>query len=77
MKDVPKRDKPWEFGEVALSPLDSGAELAKCQCCSRRTTKKNGGSDEDATRSADLRKQEVGESPQKVEVAKSDDRELK
>ena len=49
-----------EVWEVALSPTDFGAEQAKNQCCSRRTTKKNGGCDEDATRSADQRKQMDG-----------------
>ena len=39
-----------EIWEVALSPFfATGAELAKCQCCSSRTTKKNGSGDENAT----------------------------
>ena len=36
--------------EVALSPSDHGAELANCQCCSRRTAENDGGVDEDATK---------------------------
>ena len=58
-----------ESWEVALFPSDSGAELAKCQCCSRRTTKKLGGSGENATRSADQRKQLERENPSKMEAA--------
>ena len=38
-----------------------------CQCCSRR----NGGGDENATKSADQRKQSKRDSPQKVEAARS------
>ena len=59
-----------EIWELALSPLDSGEDLAKCQCCSRRTTKKNGGSAEIATRSAEQKKQMDGGNTQKVEAAK-------
>ena len=46
-----------EIWEVALSPSAAGAELAKYQCCSRRTTEKNGSGDENLTRSADRRNQ--------------------
>ena len=49
------------IGEVALSLFVAGEELATCQCCSRRTTKKKGSGDENATRSADQRKQLEGE----------------
>ena len=70
VKDAAKRDRPWEVWEVALSPLGCGEELAKRQYCSRRTTKKNGGSDEDATRIADQRKQVDGGNTKKVETAK-------
>ena len=73
MKDAPKRGKPCEVWAVALCPSDYGAELAERQCCSR-TTKKNGGSDEDATRSADQRKQVDGGNTKKVEEAKGEDR---
>ena len=66
----PKRGKPWEIREMALSPLDYETELAERQCGSRRTTKKDGGSDEDAKRSADPRKQMDGGCPKKVEAAK-------
>ena len=62
------------FWEVALSHFATGAEFAKCQCCSRRTTKKNGIGDENATRSADQRKQFEGEGTQKVKAAKREDR---
>ena len=54
-QDAQKRDKPGEIWEVALSPFATGAELAKCH--SRRTTKKYGSGDDNATRSADHRKQ--------------------
>ena len=47
-------EKIWE---VALSPFAAGAELAMCQCCSRRTAEKDGGDDEDAAGSAGKRKQ--------------------
>ena len=50
--------------------LDYGTELARRQCHSRRTTKKDGGNDENATRSADQRKQLDGGSLKKVEAAK-------
>ena len=44
--------------------------MAQSQCCSTRTTKKNGGSEENATKSTDQRKQMEGENTQKVEAAK-------
>ena len=65
------------FGIVALFPSDSGAELAKCQCCNTRTTKKNGGSNENATRSADQRKQLEGEKPPKDGSSQKGKTELK
>ena len=40
----PNLGKIWE---VTLSPFAIGAELAECQCCSRRTSKKNGDGDEE------------------------------
>ena len=69
-----KARKTLEVWEVALSPFDSGAELANRQCCSRRTTKKNGGSDEDATRSADQRKQMDGGNTKRCNQPKGEDR---
>ena len=41
--------------EKWLPLIATGAELPKCQCCSSKTTKKNGSGDENATRSADQR----------------------
>ena len=60
-QSVTNLGKMWE---VALSLSGIGPELAKCQCCSRRTSKKNGGGDENAARSADQRKQSKGDSKQ-------------
>ena len=54
-QDDPKQEKLWGIWEVPLSPFAVGAELAMRG--SRRTTKKNGGSDDDATRSAGQGKQ--------------------
>ena len=54
-----------KFAKWRFLFLISGAELAKRQSCSRRTTKKNGGSNENGTRSADQRKQMDGGSTKK------------
>ena len=61
---------------MALSLSDFGSELAKRQCYSRRTIKKNGGSDEDATRSADQWKQINGrrQPPKKWKQPEGEDR---
>ena len=59
-----------EIWEVALPLVDSGEELAQCQCGSRRISKKNGGGDKHAAGSADQRKKSKGESPKMVEAAK-------
>ena len=47
MKRKRKAGKIRRPREVALSPVVIGAELAECQCCGRRTSKKNGGGDEE------------------------------
>ena len=38
VQDARQRDKPWE---VALSPVDSGAELAERQCCKPASDEKH------------------------------------
>ena len=54
---------------MALSLGAAGTGLAKCQCGSGKVTKTNGGSVQDATRSADQRKQMDGDNSNKVEAA--------
>ena len=48
------------FWEVAFSPFATGAELAMCYCCSRRTAEKDGGDGEDAAGGAGKRRQMGG-----------------
>ena len=65
----PKRDEPWgSLGSGSLS--DHGTELVERECRSRRTTQEDGGSDEDATRSADQREQMDAGNLKKVEAAR-------
>ena len=60
---------------MALSPLDSGTELAKCQCCNRRTIKKDGSGDEDAARSAVHKESRLAEeTPKMWKQPKGEDR---
>ena len=66
-----------KFGMWLFPLFDCGTELAKRRCRSRRTTKRDGGSDEDATRSADQRKQMDGGNPQKVDGSHMGRTELK
>ena len=57
VKDAQSEANFGKVWEVALSPFATGTELAECHCWSRRATMKNGGSDEETTRSADQGKQ--------------------
>ena len=61
-----------EVWKVALSLSIGGTELAKRKR-GRRTTEKDGGSDEDATGSADQRIQMYGGDPTKVEQPGGED----
>ena len=64
-----------EIWEVALSPFVSGTELAKCQCCNRRTIKKDGSGDEDAARSAVHKESRLAEeTPKMWKQPKGEDR---
>ena len=65
-----KRSERCPEARQSLGNFDSGAELVKRQCWSRRTTKKNRGSDKHAVKRAGQRKQLNGGNPRKVEAAK-------
>ena len=52
------------------SPFDSGAQLAMCQRCTRRTAEKEGGDGEDAAGTSGKRRQMGGGDSTKVEAAK-------
>ena len=59
-----------EVWGVALSPFAFGAELAMCQRCGGRTTKKDGGDGKDAAGRSGKRRQMGGGDSTKVEAAK-------
>ena len=64
-----------EARELVLPLLDLGAKLVECQCSIRRATKQYRGSDKDAARGADQRKQLERGGSDKAEAAKKVRRE--